>query len=608
MKLDERTEKIINLSTLMSQKYNILVSHKLGTNIPKNTDESIIEFLNNIATVYNCIVGPVSILKEVNLQVLLGQIQLLSTVDDSIKNAKPLVSNHHFVSDLTKTLASYLNFIEVLNPGDVGEMVNIEVENVCSINDIQTKYEVKLKEFNIITAPMTTITNTNCLGMYEWFNTVMFRNLYNSTKIYDEMDRKICRMVYETTNIDSLRYILDMKIKENKAYQIKLAYRNNLITMETAIKFSETINDIVRNLCALDRFIESDIDVPVTTKLAYQKIKNIKLTRPARRAILDKIEELSQKNLQLVKNDFFENKAVMKLIASKVHPYENFHKYEMSIRNVWDELIHGKLVNEYTSSIEKYIKESNLSEVLNIIRDTDLVRRLNKLVDICKDTTQVKLLCDKLDNSDSTLKNYIQAYQCLMSRYNSYMRKEKQIQMTSIFKSDRDNFMFRELDIPKDITSINDVCIILKKKIGLKSELIIGEGMPELLESIDETLSSGSVDKFKLHIDESLNDKTLPMGNRFKSISFEHNSRFSREVTNQTKIRAFTHWIGNDLDLHCLLLNSECKVIKNVSFSDKTLYVNDDKAVMHSGDVRHAPAPMGANEYVDIDIDLLRLT
>ena len=72
-------------------------------------------------------------------------------------------------------------------------------------------------------------------------------------------------------------------------------------------------------------------------------------------------------------------------------------------------------------------------------------------------------------------------------------------------------------------------------------------------------------------------------------------------------LRLFLHWTephGNrtDLDLSVAFFDAEWKF---TGLCDYTNLVHGPQAAVHSGDLTSAPAPQGATEYVDLDLDLL---
>jgi len=84
--------------------------------------------------------------------------------------------------------------------------------------------------------------------------------------------------------------------------------------------------------------------------------------------------------------------------------------------------------------------------------------------------------------------------------------------------------------------------------------------------------------------------KTVARGSR---IPFDVHASDAEKNT----LRMFIHWIGKDQDLSAFFISEDFKRFDQIAFYN----LREDMAV-HSGDIRHAPAPLGASEFIDIDI------
>lgn len=63
-------------------------------------------------------------------------------------------------------------------------------------------------------------------------------------------------------------------------------------------------------------------------------------------------------------------------------------------------------------------------------------------------------------------------------------------------------------------------------------------------------------------------------------------------------IRLFLHWIGKDIDLSTVVINEEFNEVKPVGFFNLR-----EKFAWHSGDITYAPGPVGASEFIDVDMN-----
>lgn len=66
-------------------------------------------------------------------------------------------------------------------------------------------------------------------------------------------------------------------------------------------------------------------------------------------------------------------------------------------------------------------------------------------------------------------------------------------------------------------------------------------------------------------------------------------------------LRMFLYWIGYDLDLAASFLNDKFQIVNECSFRQTAA-----RYAQHSGDITYAPAPEGASEYIDIDLNAAR--
>lgn len=85
--------------------------------------------------------------------------------------------------------------------------------------------------------------------------------------------------------------------------------------------------------------------------------------------------------------------------------------------------------------------------------------------------------------------------------------------------------------------------------------------------------------------------KTVARGSRIPLV-------LSESDMDKNTLRMFIHWIGDDQDLSAFFINEDF-----TDFSQIAYYEMQSLNAVHSGDVRFAPAPHGASEFIDIDIE-----
>lgn len=113
--------------------------------------------------------------------------------------------------------------------------------------------------------------------------------------------------------------------------------------------------------------------------------------------------------------------------------------------------------------------------------------------------------------------------------------------------------------------------------------------------------------KIKAYIDPNLSDYLIPNSQRSAGKSLKAISRGSRiSLGDTTCVRAFIHWLnsGNnvcertDIDLSVAFMDSSFKIRDRISY-----YELRNNYACHSGDYVDAPAPDGASEFIDINLE-----
>lgn len=113
--------------------------------------------------------------------------------------------------------------------------------------------------------------------------------------------------------------------------------------------------------------------------------------------------------------------------------------------------------------------------------------------------------------------------------------------------------------------------------------------------------------KVKAYIDPNLSNYLIPNSQRSAGKALKTISRGSKiDIGNASCVRAFIHWLnsGNnatertDIDLSVAFMDSNFKIKDRVSY-----YGLRNDYACHSGDYIDAPAPNGASEFVDINLE-----
>ena len=121
---------------------------------------------------------------------------------------------------------------------------------------------------------------------------------------------------------------------------------------------------------------------------------------------------------------------------------------------------------------------------------------------------------------------------------------------------------------------------------------------------------AGLLDRFDVAVlDAALATVPAPMREAASSAQLAGWPRGSvRRLPDGDVLRLFTHWVDDgasrvDIDLSCLFLDEDWRPLGHCDYTSLEF---GDHAAVHSGDLTSAPAPLGATEYLDLDLVALR--
>ena len=106
-----------------------------------------------------------------------------------------------------------------------------------------------------------------------------------------------------------------------------------------------------------------------------------------------------------------------------------------------------------------------------------------------------------------------------------------------------------------------------------------------------------------VYVDPQLQTYLIPNSMRSASKALRTITRGSRvKMDDNRYVRGFLHWMNNecrqDIDLSVVAMNDQYKIIGRTSY-----YEIRNKYSVHSGDFTDAPAPKGAAEFIDVDVE-----
>jgi hypothetical protein len=110
-------------------------------------------------------------------------------------------------------------------------------------------------------------------------------------------------------------------------------------------------------------------------------------------------------------------------------------------------------------------------------------------------------------------------------------------------------------------------------------------------------------------LDAALVDLMVPFNERTASKSLVAVPRGSSlPVPRGETLRLFVHWMESDqrvdLDLSVAFFDAKWRFVGQCDFTELTY---EEESAVHSGDLTSAPPPLGASEFVDLDLDLLEV-
>lgn len=161
----------------------------------------------------------------------------------------------------------------------------------------------------------------------------------------------------------------------------------------------------------------------------------------------------------------------------------------------------------------------------------------------------------------------------------------------------------------KTRTSANVDRVVFPKGSIQKAILVAGNEpiATEYIKRIDTIIAAELIERFskldplgKCYIDPNLVKAPLPSQMRSANESMDIVARGTRyPIGYKNTIRLFIHWIGQDIDLSATFHDEAFKMVDQVSYTNRR---GDGYNVHHSGDITRAPGPVGASEFIDIDI------
>ncbi|MCO7223243.1 TerD family protein [Pleionea sp. CnH1-48] len=134
---------------------------------------------------------------------------------------------------------------------------------------------------------------------------------------------------------------------------------------------------------------------------------------------------------------------------------------------------------------------------------------------------------------------------------------------------------------------------------------------PRILADVVELIEKNLKERFsrlpslgKVWIDPELAKCPVPIQMRSASEGLKIVQRGTRmPMGDKNTLRFFIHWVGEDIDLSAAFLTEKLKFHSEIAYYKLKRNSKDGYQAVHSGDITYAPAPEGACEFIDINLD-----
>lgn len=408
------------------------------------------------------------------------------------------------------------------------------------------------------------------LGTVADFNAI-FTRLMEGNKPLTDQDKN--DLTWFLSNVDGAEKAIPEVImfKETLALVAKIAIENGFSVESLPTK---TAVDVLRIVVALS---DGDVTLSKPTKFRH-------FSRKERTVLFSALEKLNENALC---EDILRYEEAFKRFAegtglTKENRYRN--KYPKLV-GVMKKIQYGEKIRTYRMRLaEAYDKKDIQKEVeLLVKRPGEFARALDKVLRDSFESGNHQFVIDKF----KTIADQVPT-KTLWTLYTHFM-----------YRNETENvkrFIFPKGD-PLHARSIKAIGKSLPKEICNEVCLCIAES---ILNQYSKRKPIG-----KVYISNDLKLYKMPFNVRGSSKNAKMLTRGTRlPLKDDTKVvRLFVHWKGRDIDLSALMMNEEFEYKGHVSYTN--LRFNQAKgnkyAVVHSGDITHAPN--GASEFIDIDLD-----
>lgn len=403
----------------------------------------------------------------------------------------------------------------------------------------------------------------------------VFQNLISSKTSISEADKEDLRWFAETYSDDLVTILPDViPLKENVGFVSALVLKHVPHKSKRLYPYFKTATDVLRLAVAM-----SDGDVSLAADDDFRNLK-----RSERRFLLDLLE-----NCNNIEEDMLRYRMKWIRLAEKIHPTEPAYKNKyVKVIAAFTKLRNNGKIETFGGKINQALDYGLYELAIGVAseRPGEMARRLDELIRKTDVPMHAVIEFEKVAKQVSV--------PVLLQVLAHFRIRQKEAQFRAFIPKGNVSKMFtmeNNLE-PLSVSVCQQVMKVCKHA---------------LIEIFSERPSLG-----KVYVDAKLDQYFVPFAQRSASKSLRTVARGSRMDINPNAkvIRAFLHWMNMeylnswddgrvDIDLSAVLYDANWNFVQRISFRDVSSH---QFGIFHSGDITSAPAPDGACEFIDIDV------
>lgn len=396
------------------------------------------------------------------------------------------------------------------------------------------------------------------------------KNLMSSKVSFSETDAEMLALIYKSLSRDNFSKALPEKFenKENYAHVAKMVRKTSVLT--DVIDRAQTSTDLLRLAAAF-----SGAHPSLTEAFRFSKF-----SRPERRAILGRLSKLAESNS--LSEDFKVNRELWKRFAEKLHPAE--FDVSLAVIEAFAEVRSSKNISTIATKYETALVSGDTLTAVKALKKRPGVfaRKLNSML-------------SKADSDESEF--IIAEFASVADKVSTTVL----LQVISFFKTVKEN-PNREFST-LFTRGVNGSAFALPRSASHISADIADSVIAAAQNGLSATYAAReTLGKVFYDFDGSYNP-VVPFGLRNTSDAFRVVGRGTRtKFDTDSTLRFFIHWVNEgdwrvDLDLSAVVLDESFNSLADIAY-----YNLRGEGVLHSGDRTDAPAPHGASEFIDVNV------